>query len=90
MVESPDQRRPDAKGALRSALTESDGWGSCCTNQIPSDVNKVPFVWDDSGTQCKMAFAAGVTGVDFDDDTFLALGSGTPDYRRAWSLDPSP
>jgi hypothetical protein len=39
---------------------------------FPSHVSTVPFVWDYVGTRYDMTFAAGVTGVDFDDDTFLA------------------
>jgi len=46
--------------------------GGYRTNQFPSHVSKVPFVWDYAGTRHDMAFTAGVTGVDFDDDTFLA------------------
>ena len=53
------------------ALTFS-GWGGYLTNQFPSHVSTVPFVWDCTGTRYDMTFAAGVTGVDFDDDKFLA------------------
>lgn len=49
------------------------GWGGGYrTNMFPSHVSTVPFVWDYFGTRYDMTFAAGVTGVDFDDDTFLA------------------
>jgi len=44
------------------------GWGGYKTNQFPSHVSKVPFVWDYFGTRYDMAFAAGITGVDYDDD----------------------
>jgi hypothetical protein len=50
----------------------ASGRGGYLTNQFPSHVSKVPFVWDYYGTQYDMAFAAGITGVDFDDDKFLA------------------
>ena len=45
--------------------------GGYPTNQFPSHLSKVPFVWDYFGTLYNMAFAAGITGVDFDDDAFL-------------------
>lgn len=41
------------------------------TNKFPSHITKVPFVWDYMGNKINMAFAAGVTGVDYD-DTFLS------------------
>lgn len=47
-----------------------DGWGGYQTNAFPSHVTKVPFVWDYMGNKINMAFAAGVTGVDYD-DSFL-------------------
>ncbi len=50
----------------------SGGWGGYLTNQFPSHVSTVPFVWEYFGTRHDMAFAAGVTGIDFDDDKFLA------------------
>ena len=50
----------------------STGWGGYETNDFPSHVSKVPFVWDDDGTRHDMALVAGITGVDFDDDAFLA------------------
>jgi hypothetical protein len=31
----------------------------------------VPFVWDYDDSLYSMTFAAGITGVDVDDDTFL-------------------
>jgi Domain of unknown function (DUF4419) len=46
--------------------------GGYRTNMFPSHVSTVPFVWDYLGALYNMTFAAGVTGVDFDDDTFLA------------------
>lgn len=45
--------------------------GGYRTHQFPSHMSKVPFVWDYSGTKHNMAFAAGVTGVDYD-GTFLS------------------
>lgn len=47
------------------------GWGGYRTNEFPSHVSKVPFVWDYFGTRYNMAFAAGVIGVDYD-DSFLS------------------
>jgi hypothetical protein len=47
-------------------------WGGYWTNQFPSHVSKVPFVWDYVGTRHEMTLAAGITGVDFDDGRFLA------------------
>jgi hypothetical protein len=49
----------------------STGWGRYTTNQFPSHVSTVPFVWDDADTRHDMTLAAGVTGVDFDNDCFL-------------------
>jgi len=48
------------------------GWGGYKTNQFPSHVSRVPFVWDYFGTRYDMAFAAGITGVDYDDNNFLS------------------
>jgi hypothetical protein len=45
-----------------------NGYGGYKTNKFPSHVTKVPFVWDYFGTRHNMAFAAGVTGVDYDDN----------------------
>jgi hypothetical protein len=42
------------------------------TNQFPSHLSTVPFVWDYFDTLYSMKFAAGITGVDYDDDTYLA------------------
>lgn len=42
---------------------------------FPSHVSKVPFTWDYLGTHYAMVFAAGVTGVDYD-DSFLSPGLG--------------
>jgi hypothetical protein len=66
------------------SLTSSD-WGGYITNQFPSHVSKVPFVWDYVGTRYDMAFTAGVIGVDFDDDKFLAprLGFAVAETPRA-------
>jgi hypothetical protein len=53
-------------------LGESKGaFGGFTTDQFPSHISKVPFVWDYMGKKIDMAFAAGVTGVDYD-DTFLS------------------
>lgn len=54
-----------------------NGWGGFKTNEFPSHVTKVPFVWNYFGDKIDMAFVAGVTGVDYD-DTFLSprLGFG--------------
>jgi hypothetical protein len=46
-------------------------YGGYLTNEFPSHVSKVPFVWDYMGNRINMAFAAGVTGVDYD-GTFLS------------------
>ncbi len=48
-----------------------NGWGGYKSNHFPSHVTRVPFVWNYLGTEIDMAFVAGITGVDFDDD-FLA------------------
>jgi hypothetical protein len=42
------------------------------TNHFPSHLSMVPFVWDYFDTLYNMTFAAGITGVDYDDDTYLA------------------
>jgi hypothetical protein len=47
------------------------GWGGFRTNEFPTHISRVPFVWEYLGTRIDMAFAAGVTGVDYD-DTFLS------------------
>jgi hypothetical protein len=62
----------------------SNSWGGYTTNRFPSHVSTVPFVWDYLGTRHNMAFAAGVTGVDFDEDTFLAprLGFAVAETRE--------
>jgi hypothetical protein len=54
----------------RSLMSHS--LGGYTTNMFPSHVSTIPFGWDYVGTRYNMVFAAGVTGVDFDDDTFLA------------------
>jgi len=41
------------------------------TNQFPSHLSTVPFVWDYLDSRYSMKFAAGITGVDYD-DTYLA------------------
>jgi len=46
-------------------------FGGFTTDQFPSHISKVPFVWEYHGTPHDMAFAAGVTGVDYD-ETFLS------------------
>lgn len=46
-------------------------YGGYQTNEFPSHMSKVPFVWDYMGKKINMAFAAGVTGVDYD-GTFLS------------------
>jgi hypothetical protein len=69
---------PKFKGQLRGEdpfdwrAPMSNPWGGYTTNQFPSHVSTVPFVWNYAGTRYNMALTAGVTGVDFDDDTFLA------------------
>lgn len=45
-------------------------FGGFSTNEFPSHVTRVPFVWNYLGTEFDMAFAAGITGVD-DEDGFL-------------------
>jgi hypothetical protein len=51
-------------------------YGGFETNQFPAHVTRVPFTWDYFGTKIPMAFAAGVTGVDYVDETFLRPGLG--------------
>lgn len=46
-------------------------FGGFTTNQFPSHISRVPFVWDYLGNPIDMAFVAGITGVDYD-DTFLS------------------
>jgi hypothetical protein len=46
--------------------------GGYATNQFPSHVSTVPFVWEYADTRHDMTLAAGVTGVDYDDDAYLA------------------
>lgn len=43
-------------------------FGGFSTNQFPSHISRVPFVWDYLGTYFDMAFIAGITGVDYDDN----------------------
>lgn len=50
----------------------SHGLSGYTTNRFPSHVSTLPFIWHCFGTRYNMVFAVGVTGVDFDDDTFLA------------------
>jgi hypothetical protein len=45
---------------------------SFSTNEYPSHLSQVPFIWDCLGRKIPMTIAAGVIGVDFVDDTFLA------------------
>lgn len=49
-------------------LRMQGGFGGFKTNQFPSHVTKVPFVWNYYGTEYDMAFVAGVTGVDSSDN----------------------
>lgn len=78
----PDKRRARVQGpvwvraSIRLALADVDRLGRVHIKQFPSHESTVPFVWDDAGTRYDMALAAGVTGVDFDDDTFLAARLG--------------
>jgi hypothetical protein len=48
------------------------------TNEFPAHVSVVPFVWEYFGDKFPMSFFAGITGVDYSDDTFLQprLGYG--------------
>jgi len=52
-------------------------YGGNSADQFPTHVSKVPFVWEFPGREYRMAFAAGIFGVDFDAG-FLAprLGFG--------------
>jgi hypothetical protein len=59
--------------------------GGYATNQFPSHVSKLPFVWDCAGTRIDMTLAAGVTGVDYDDDAYL-----TPRLGFVVAETPSP
>jgi hypothetical protein len=43
-------------------------YGGYQTNEFPSHVSKVPFIWNYFGTEYQMAFAAGVTGVAYDNE----------------------
>jgi Domain of unknown function (DUF4419) len=63
----------------------SNPWGGYKTNWFPSHVSKVQFVWDEDGTWHDMTLAAGITGVDLDDDTFLAprLGFAVTEATRS-------
>jgi hypothetical protein len=63
----------------------SSGWGGYTTNEFPSHVSTVPFVWDDAGIRHDMTLAAGVTGIDFDVDTFLTprLGFAVAETPRS-------
>ena len=51
--------------------SQMNGWGGFKTNEFPSHISRVNFVWDYYGDRYNMAFAAGVTGVDYD-DAFLS------------------
>jgi Domain of unknown function (DUF4419) len=51
---------------------KSGGFDGYKTSQFPAHLSTVPFVWDYYDTLYAMAFASGITGVDFDDDTYLA------------------
>jgi hypothetical protein len=53
------------------AAMAKEPFGGFTTDQFPSHVSQVPFVWQYHGTLHNMAFAAGVTGVDHD-GTFLS------------------
>ncbi len=54
-----------------------DGWGGYGTNDFPSHVSRVGFVWDYYGKKIPMAFVTGVLGTELDNG-FLApkLGVG--------------
>jgi hypothetical protein len=54
------------------SLMSAEWGGGYATNQFPSHISKVPFVWEYEGTRHDMALAAGVTGVDYEDDAYLA------------------
>lgn len=72
-----------ARPRERFDWTASRGW---LTNEFPSHVSTVPFVWDYAPDDARydMAFVAGVTGVDYDDDTFLSprLGFAVAELRK--------
>lgn len=79
-------RKPDGfllKDEFDWSSQMSNPWGGYKTNWFPSHISGVPFVWDDDGTRHDMTLAAGITGVDFDDDTFLAprLGFAVTEAR---------
>jgi hypothetical protein len=65
----------------------SSGWGGYATNQFPSHIKHGFVRVDDAGTLHNMTFAAGVTGVDFDDDRFLApaMASRWPRRSELWT-----
>jgi len=79
------QDGPQFKDEFDWGSQMSKPWGGYKTNQFPSHVTKVPFVWDHAGTRRDMTLAAGITGVDLDDNTFLAprLGFAVTETPRS-------
>jgi hypothetical protein len=81
-VQTPQGLKPKDSYGWQSSMRR--GYGGYSLNEFPAHVSVVPFLWKYFGQSIPMTFFAGITGVDYAEDTFLQprLGYGVAELKR--------